>query len=112
VAAECAERIFSLATFVPLREIKENERAKTALASLSFSELTIVLAVFSELVAGEGLIVAAKIAEKVDIPKTTAANALRKLEGAGMVETRSLGVKGTYIKVINDNFMEELRKFD
>ena len=71
-----------------------------------------MLEVFRELFVGEGLIVAAKIAERAEIPKTTAANALRKLEGAGMIETRSLGVKGTYIKVINDGFMEELRKFD
>ena len=29
-------------------------------------------------------------------------NALRKLESAGLIKTRSSGVKGTYIQVLND----------
>jgi len=106
LALECTAKI--MAVVVPT----QTEVAKTAIASLSFSELTLILAVFSELKTGEGIVVAAKIAESAGVPKTTAANALRKLEGAGMVETRSLGVKGMYIKVINGCFMEELRKFD
>ena len=35
-------------------------------------------------------------------------NALRKLESAGVVEARSLGMKGTYIRVLNEYLMEEL----
>jgi len=106
LALECTAKIVALVLSA------QTEGAKTAIASLSFSELTLVLAVFSELKTGEGIIVAAKIAEKVEVPKTTAANALRKLEGAGMIEARSLGVKGMYIKVVNELFMGELRKFD
>ncbi|MBJ3788582.1 GTP-sensing pleiotropic transcriptional regulator CodY, partial [Bacillus sp. OA1] len=37
-------------------------------------------------------------------------NALRKLESAGVIESRSLGMKGTYIKVLNDKFLHELAK--
>jgi transcriptional pleiotropic repressor len=37
-------------------------------------------------------------------------NALRKLESAGIIESRSLGMKGTYLKVLNSRFKEELTK--
>lgn len=35
-------------------------------------------------------------------------NALRKFESAGVIESRSSGMKGTYIKVINDVIFDEL----
>ena len=35
-------------------------------------------------------------------------NALRKFESAGVIESRSSGMKGTYIKVINDVVFDEL----
>ena len=37
-------------------------------------------------------------------------NALRKFESAGVIESRSSGMKGTYIKVVNDHVFEELEK--
>ncbi|HTG68743.1 MAG TPA: hypothetical protein VL921_05750 [Candidatus Udaeobacter sp.] len=37
-------------------------------------------------------------------------NALRKLESAGVIETRSLGMKGTYIKILNQQLLQELEK--
>ena len=35
-------------------------------------------------------------------------NALRKFESAGVIESRSSGMKGTYIKVLNDYIFDEL----
>ena len=35
-------------------------------------------------------------------------NALRKFESAGVIESRSSGMKGTYIKVVNDYVFTEL----
>ena len=35
-------------------------------------------------------------------------HALRKFESAGVIESRSSGMKGTYIKVINDYVFTEL----
>ena len=35
-------------------------------------------------------------------------NALRKFESAGVIESRSSGMKGTYIKVLNDAIYGEL----
>ena len=37
-------------------------------------------------------------------------NALRKFESAGVIESRSSGMKGTYIKVLNDVVFDELKK--
>ena len=37
-------------------------------------------------------------------------NALRKFESAGVIESRSSGMKGTYIKVLNDVVFDELEE--
>ncbi|GAU79883.1 GTP-sensing transcriptionalpleiotropic repressor codY [Fusibacter sp. 3D3] len=58
----------------------------------------------------EGLLVASKIADKAGITRSVIVNALRKFESAGVIETRSLGMKGTYIKVLNDCLLVELQK--
>lgn len=58
----------------------------------------------------EGLLVASKIADRVGITRSVIVNALRKLESAGVIESRSLGMKGTYIKVLNNKFLMELEK--
>ena len=80
----------------------QKDAARTAINSLSYSELTAAASAFSELSGSEGIVVTSKIAEKAGLSTTSIQNALRKLESAGMVETRSLGVKGTHIKVLND----------
>ena len=44
------------------------------------------------------------------ITRSVIVNALRKFESAGVIESRSSGMKGTYIKVVNDVVFEELDK--
>lgn len=83
---------------------------KSSISTLSYSELEAVIHIFDNLGDKEGLIVASKIADKVGITRSVIVNALRKLESAGIIESRSLGMKGTYIKVLNDMFLEELKK--
>jgi transcriptional pleiotropic repressor len=84
---------------------------KSAMDSLSYSELEAVLRIFDELDGEEGLLVAGKIAEKYDLTRSVIANGLRKLESAGLIESRSLGMKGTFIKVVNNRLIGELKKF-
>ena len=43
-----------------------------------------------------------KLAGKVGITRTVIVNALRKLESAGLIKTKSSGMKGTHIEVLND----------
>jgi transcriptional pleiotropic repressor len=95
-------------------EIEEEARNKAvvqmAISSLSYSELEAIEHIFEELDGNEGLLVASKIADRVGITRSVIVNALRKLESAGVIESRSLGMKGTYIKVLNDKFLVELSK--
>jgi transcriptional pleiotropic repressor len=95
-------------------EIEEEARSKAvvqmAISSLSYSELEAIEHIFEELNGKEGLLVASKIADRVGITRSVIVNALRKLESAGVIESRSLGMKGTYIKVLNNKFLVELEK--
>ena len=56
----------------------------------------------------KGILVASKIADRVGITRSVIVNALRKFESAGVIESRSSGMKGTYIKVLNDYIFDEL----
>lgn len=95
-------------------EIEEEARKKAivqlAIGTLSYSELEAVEHIFNELDGSEGLLVASKIADKVGITRSVIVNALRKFESAGVIESRSLGMKGTHIKILNEKLMEELNK--
>lgn len=95
-------------------EIEEEARKKAvvqmAIGTLSYSELEAVEHIFKELEGTEGLLIASKIADKVGITRSVIVNALRKFESAGVIESRSLGMKGTHIKILNDKLMEELKK--
>ena len=50
-----------------------------------------------------------ELADRVGITRSVFVNALRKFESAGVIESRSSGMKGTYIKVLNDVIFDELK---
>lgn len=83
---------------------------KSAISTLSFSEMEAITHIFDELGGMEGILVASKIADRVGITRSVIVNALRKFESAGVIESRSSGMKGTYIKVLNDVVFEEIDK--
>ncbi|MBQ3611765.1 MAG: GTP-sensing pleiotropic transcriptional regulator CodY [Firmicutes bacterium] len=97
-------------------EEEEEERqiamVQMAIGTLSYSEVEAVQQIFAELDGNEGLLVASKIADRSGITRSVIVNALRKLESAGVIESRSLGMKGTRIKIINSKFKEELGKME
>ena len=107
-----AETVISLNERI--EELEEEKRKKAvvqmAIGTLSYSELEAVEHIFEELNGKEGLLVASKIADRVGITRSVIVNALRKFESAGVIESRSLGMKGTHIKILNDKLMEELKK--
>lgn len=92
------------------RDTRQRASVKVALATLSHSEREAIRHILSELNSREGLLVASRVADRVGITRSVIASALRKLESAGVIESRSLGMKGTYIKVLSDNLFEELDK--
>ncbi|WP_409340983.1 GTP-sensing pleiotropic transcriptional regulator CodY [Paenibacillus sp. MBLB4367] len=91
-------------------ELRSKAVVQVAVGSLSFSELEAVEHIFEELKGKEGLLVASKIADRVGITRSVIVNALRKLESAGVIETRSLGMKGTYIKILNEQLVHGLNQ--
>ncbi|MCR5481481.1 MAG: GTP-sensing pleiotropic transcriptional regulator CodY [Clostridia bacterium] len=97
-------------------EAEEEERKRAivqmAIGTLSYSEIEAVHQIFAELKGDEGILVASKIADRSGITRSVIVNALRKLESAGVIESRSLGMKGTHIKIVNSKFMEELEKIE
>jgi transcriptional pleiotropic repressor len=97
-------------------EIEEDARKRAvvqmAIGTLSYSEIEAVQQIFAELNGSEGLLVASKIADRSGITRSVIVNALRKLESAGVIESRSLGMKGTHIKILNPKFYDELAKMD
>ncbi len=96
-----------------IEEKEEQRRLETvnmALNTLSYSEAEAVKKIFMELEESEGILVASKIADKSSITRSVIVNALRKLESAGVIESRSLGMKGTHIKITNSKFGEVVRR--
>lgn len=96
-----------------------NERAKTleetsrgrlsvqmAVRALSYSELESMKHIVAELNGPEGVAIASHVADKVGVTRSVIVNALRKLESAGLIESRSLGMKGTYIKILSPLLFE------
>lgn len=91
-------------------ESRKEQIVKSAMSTLSFSELEAIIHIFDELNGTEGILVASKIADRVGITRSVIVNALRKFESAGVIESRSSGMKGTYIKVVNDYVFDELER--
>ena len=91
-------------------ETRKEHIVQSAISTLSFSELEAIIHIFDELGGTEGILVASKVADRVGITRSVIVNALRKFESAGVIESRSSGMKGTYIKVLNDYIFEELEK--
>ncbi len=100
------------------RKLEDEERqeqrlkasVEAAIESLSYSELEAIVRIFENIKTEEVVIVASKIADAYEITRSVVVNALRKLESAGVVISRSLGMKGTRIKVTNKYLIEEISK--
>ena len=91
-------------------ETRKEHIVQSAISTLSYSELEAIIHIFEELNGSEGILVASKIADRVGITRSVIVNALRKFESAGVIESRSSGMKGTYIKVVNDYVFTELER--
>lgn len=91
-------------------EARKKATVQIALATLSYSEIEAAVNILSELDGTEGLLVASKIADRVGITRSVIVNALRKFESAGVIESKSLGMKGTYIRVLNEYLLDEIQK--
>ena len=91
-------------------DVRKKAMVQVAFDTLSYSEMEAIVNILGELKGDEGLLVASKIADRVGITRSVIVNALRKFESAGLIETKSLGMKGTYIRVLNDLLFSELKR--
>ena len=94
------------------RSIEERSRERVivqmAMRALSYSEVESVRHIIEDLGGSEGVVIACKIADRIGVTRSVIVNALRKLGSAGIIESRSLGMKGTYIRILSPLFLEEL----
>jgi len=94
------------------RGIEEKSRhrisVQMAMRALSYSESEAMKHIIARLKGDDGVVIASKIADKAKVTRSVIVSALRKLESAGLIKSRSLGMKGTYIRVLSPLFVEEL----
>ncbi|MCR4656229.1 MAG: GTP-sensing pleiotropic transcriptional regulator CodY [Lachnospiraceae bacterium] len=90
-------------------EMRRVRDVRAALSTMSATESEAIRHIFEELQGMEGVLVASRIADKAGITRSVIVNALRKLESAGVIESKSSGMKGTYIKVLNPVVFDELK---
>lgn len=93
-----------------VEEERRKQIVQSAISTLSATELEAIFLIFQEMRGNECTLVASKIADKAGITRSVIVNALRKFESAGVIESRSSGMKGTSIKVLNDCVFEELEQ--
>ena len=112
ILSEYGTTVVGLEMMRSVKEETDSARRKkklcaSAVTTLSALERQAMADVFYELDGMEGTLVTSKLAQKVGITRTVIVNGLRKLESAGIIETRSSGMKGTHIIVVNEMVLKE-----
>lgn len=90
----------------------EIAKAKIAVNSLTFNEIKAIKSIVKSIEGNDGEVFLNSIATKTFTTPSTVSNALKKLELATLITTKSMGVKGKYIKILNENLREELENFN
>jgi GTP-sensing pleiotropic transcriptional regulator CodY len=80
-----------------------------AIGALTMSEQEAMQALLQEIPDDGGLVVASKVADKACVTRSVIVNALRKFESAGVIATRSLGMKGTHVKALVPDGIRRMR---
>jgi transcriptional pleiotropic repressor len=109
--AECGALLLSiihqhLETNQKEAEKRDRKLAQGAFESLSYSEVEAIQEILKNITNNESIVIASKIADNLGITRSVIVNALRKFESAGIIESRSLGMKGTFIRVKNEHALE------
>lgn len=84
----------------------------TALHSLSESEIHAAQCVVEALEKTKGVLVTTNVAEEYGITRSVIVNAIKKLNSAGVIQSKSMGVKGTAIRIENDYIKDALAHWD
>ena len=89
-------------------ENAKKSNLEMAINSLSRSEFEAVHYIFDNFEGIDGIVIASRIADNIGITRSVIVNALRKLESAGVIYSKSSGMKGTYVKIQNEYLKEML----
>ena len=116
ILSEYSTTVVGLEIMRAVQEESDLERNKqknfsSAIMTLTPLEQKAVTHAIHELGGREGMIVTSKLAGQIGITRTVIVNALRKLESAGLIRTKSSGVKGTHIEIINDIVYTEFEHY-
>ncbi len=116
ILAEYGATIVALEIVHARQQKKEEESRQRALAhlaveSLSFSELQAAKYLMDAVKESpDGIVVSSQIADEHGVTRSVIVNSIRKLESAGTIESRSLGMKGTHLRVLNPFVEEEIQR--
>lgn len=89
---------------------RKQQVVDSVVSILSPLERKAVEFVIRQIDSGEGTIITSRLAKEVGITRTVIVNALKKMESAGLLETKSYGVKGTHIKILDDIVYTEFER--
>ena len=90
-------------------EHRKESDIKDVVKTLSRLEAQAMAYVLDELEGtDDGILVTSRLADKVGITRSVIVNALKKCESAGIIETKSYGMKGTSIHIVNDLLCREI----
>ena len=107
ILTEYSTTVVGLEMIRSVTEEKDSESRKQQIVDsmmgiLSPLERKAVSVVVTQIDAGEGTVITSRLAKETGITRTVIVNALKKMESAGLLETKSYGVNGTHIKILND----------
>lgn len=114
ILAEYGATMIALAMQRALSEEQTEEQHKeedmaVAVRTLTKLEGKAMLYILEELDGkAKGTLVASRLADQVGITRSVIVNALKKCESAGVIQTKSFGVKGTSIQILNELFTSEI----
>ena len=92
------------------KKSENREIVRSAFGTLSYSEFEAIIAIFGDFKGLEKIIIMKRLSEELNITRSIIVNAIKKMESAGIIESRSLGMKGTYIKILNKSIIDEVIK--
>lgn len=89
--------------------VAEKKRlVRTAVHSLSHSERYAAYCALTELEKSKGTLIVSRVAAEYDITRSAIVNSIKKLNSAGVIDSRSMGVKGTAIDIKNEYILDAL----
>lgn len=78
---------------------------------ITYSEVQALKAINDEMGGNkEAIVISKNISDKAGLARSVIVSGLRLLEAAGIVETKSLGMKGTNIRILDQRELEEVIK--